>query len=85
MWDQLIPGLQSPKRRRRDLADMDLFYWTFHRDLEQGHEDAMNRTLDGLPAEKEQPLANGCLAALELLEGFWLGLDAPAKPTEPIF
>jgi pyrroloquinoline quinone (PQQ) biosynthesis protein C len=85
MWDQLIPGLQSLKRRRRDLADMDLFYWTFHRDLEQGHEDAMSRTLDGLPAEEERPLADGCLAALELLEGFWLGLDAPAKPTEPIF
>lgn len=78
MWDQLIPGLEALKRRRETLTNMDLFYWTFHRDLEQGHEDAMSRTLEALTPEQEAPLREGCLEALDLLEGFWWGLDAPA-------
>ncbi len=85
MWDQLIPGLERLKSERRTLANMDLFYWTFHRDLEQGHEDAMSRTLSGLRAEEEASLENGCVAALDLLEGFWLGLDSPRTSSEFLF
>jgi len=77
MWDQLIPGLEALKNRREDLAGMDLFYWTFHRDLEQGHEDAMSRTLSSLGEREEADLEDGCKAALDLLEGFWLGLESP--------
>jgi pyrroloquinoline-quinone synthase len=77
MWDQLIPGLEALKRRREDLEGMDLFYWTFHRDLEQGHEDAMSRTLSSLDEREEADLEDGCKAALDLLEGFWLGLESP--------
>ena len=85
MWDQLIPGLERLKQSRQSLAAMDLLYWTFHRELEQGHEDAMSRTLTTLSAQEEGPLRQGCLAALDLLEAFWLGLDAPAPPAEPTF
>ncbi len=85
MWDQLIPGLQALKGRRSDLEEMDLFYWTFHRDLEQGHEDAMSRTLANLAPAGQEPLREGCLAALGLLEGFWLGLEGPAARAEPTF
>jgi pyrroloquinoline-quinone synthase len=85
MWDQLIPGLERLKRERRTLANMDLFYWTFHRDLEQGHEDAMSRTLSALRAEEEESLEDGCVAALALLEGFWLGLDSPRSSSELLF
>jgi pyrroloquinoline-quinone synthase len=84
MWDQLIPGLEKLKRRE-GLSGMDLFYWTFHRDLEQGHEDAMSRTLSSLGAEEEVALEGGCHAALDLLEAFWLGLDAPPRRTELLF
>jgi len=85
MWDQLIPGLEKLKEGQGRLAEMDLFYWTFHRELEQGHEDAMSRTLDGLPPEEESALREGCLKALDLLEAFWLGLERPAPMAEPIF
>ena len=85
MWDLLIPGLERLKERRPDLSAMDLFYWTFHRDLEQGHEDAMSRTLDGIRPYEEETVRQGCVAALDLLEGFWLGLDAPASNENPVF
>ena len=85
MWDQLIPGLERLKRSQAALSDMDLFYWTFHRELEQGHEDAMSRTLEALPPDHEAPLREGCVKALDLLEGFWLGLDAPPTAAEPLF
>jgi pyrroloquinoline-quinone synthase len=68
MWDQLIPGLEKLRRARADLSRMDLFYWTFHRDLEQGHEDAMNRTLTEIEPAQEEPLRAGCRSALDLLE-----------------
>jgi len=85
MWDQLIPGLERLREKRASLAAMDLFYWTFHRDLEQGHEDAMVRALDGMKPKEEASLERGCLAALDLLEGFWLGLDRPVPLAEPVF
>jgi pyrroloquinoline quinone (PQQ) biosynthesis protein C len=85
MWDQLIPGLEALKGRRPDLSGMDLFYWTFHRDLEQGHEDAMSRTLSSLGGDEEVALESGCRAALDLLEAFWLGLEAPPRRTELLF
>ncbi|MGH9369552.1 MAG: hypothetical protein ACRD3M_18010, partial [Thermoanaerobaculia bacterium] len=77
--------LERLKQSRQSLAAMDLLYWTFHRELEQGHEDAMSRTLTTLSAQEEGPLRQGCLAALGLLEAFWLGLDSPAPPAEPTF
>src|SRR5580765_4913989 len=40
MWEQLIPGLKSLKEQRND-KKMDINYFTFHRQLEQGHEDSM--------------------------------------------
>jgi pyrroloquinoline-quinone synthase len=85
MWDQLIPGLEALRKRRPDLEGMDLFYWTFHRDLEQGHEDAMSRTLTSLDTKEESALAEGCDAALDLLEGFWLGLESPRPAPELLF
>lgn len=85
MWDQLIPGLETIRERQEDLAGMDLFYWTFHRDLEQGHEDAMSRTLASLEPAQVAPLQDGCVAALDLLEGFWLGLDTPRPSPEFLF
>ncbi len=39
MWDQLLPGLRIVKRKR--LPSMDIEYFTFHRELETQHEDAM--------------------------------------------
>lgn len=85
MWDHLIPGLEKLKENRPELGGMDLFYWTFHRELEQGHEDAMTRSLDATSPEERLPLAEGCRRALNLLEAFWLGMDVPAKAEERLF
>lgn len=85
MWDQLIPGLASLKGSRPSLADMDLFYWTFHRELEEGHEDAMSRAIESVRPEERADLAQGCGRALDLLEGFWLGLEPQPSWGEPLF
>ncbi|HKG20447.1 MAG TPA: iron-containing redox enzyme family protein [Blastocatellia bacterium] len=76
MWDQLIPGIIRLKKTRAPLEDMNTVYWTFHRALEQQHEDAMMKALDGQQAGDEASLREGCRQALDLLEAFWAGLDA---------
>jgi len=78
MWDQLIPGIDAVRSSRAPFAQMDTFYWTFHRDLEEHHEDSMERALCGLPLEAFEPLREGAAGALELLAGFWEGLDKAA-------
>ncbi len=83
MWDHLIPGLKKLKAGRH--PDMDLTYFTFHRDLESTHEDAMEKAVaavDGTGASgkgklSEQERADfhcGMNAVLDYLEGFWMGL-----------
>lgn len=74
--------LRSAAPCHRFLRSID---WTFHRELEQGHEDAMSRTLETVSPEKEASLREGCRKALDLLESFWLGLGAPAPPVQPMF
>ncbi len=78
MWDQLIPGIMKLKQTRPCFCQMNTVYWTFHRALESQHEDAMMKALDGFPMATEKPLRAGCKQALDLLEGFWLGLECKA-------
>lgn len=85
MWDQLIPGLTALKSSSPSLSGMDLFYWTFHRELEEGHEDAMSRAIESVRPAERAPLAEGCRRALDLLEGFWLGLERRPVPVEALF
>ncbi|HYP28611.1 MAG TPA: iron-containing redox enzyme family protein, partial [Blastocatellia bacterium] len=79
MWDQLIPGIMKLKKTRTRLENMHTVYWTFHRALEEQHEDAMMKALDGQQASDEASLREGCRRALDLLEAFWAGLDARAS------
>ena len=61
MWDHLIPGLE--KLRRDRVPAMDLTYFTFHRELESTHEEAMAkavRAIDTAPG-----LASGGLSPAE--------------------
>lgn len=81
MWDHLIPGLTILKASR--YPDMDMTYFTFHRELESTHEQAMKQALaaaetsvgEGLPIEEQAAFREGVVAVLNYLEGFWLGLD----------
>ena len=83
MWDQLIPGLEALKRRREPLAEMDLFYWTFHRDLEQTHEDGMSRALSNCRRARRTPFAtavSGARPAGGVLARAWTLRRGPPSP-----
>lgn len=81
MWDHLIPGLTILKASR--YPEMDITYFTFHRELESTHEQAMKQAVvaaeasagDGLPLEDQAAFRDGVMTVLNYLEGFWLGLD----------
>lgn len=81
MWDQLIPGLTHLKLTR--YPQIDLAYFTFHRQLEVTHEEAMEQAVaaiqgtDGARMSKqdEDDFRSGVNAVLGYLEGFWAGLE----------
>ena len=83
MWDHLIPGLLAVKRSRR--PKMDIEYFTFHRELESTHEDAMEKAVSAmedhsssngsLSSEEEANFSHGVKSVLDSLEGFWMGLE----------
>ena len=79
MWDQLIPGIMKLKKTVPAFKDMNTVYWTFHRALEEQHEEAMMRALDDVPKEAEPSLQRGCSEVLNFLEGFWMGLEAASN------
>ncbi|MDV3277406.1 MAG: iron-containing redox enzyme family protein [Nitrososphaerales archaeon] len=76
MWDQLIPGLSQIKKRK--IPQMDMEYFTFHRELETQHEDAMEEVAEivGNDPAVQKSFESGIREALGLLHGFWTGLAA---------
>ena len=76
MWDQLLPGLRVVKEKR--LGGMDIEYFTFHREVESTHEDAMEEVSNivGKDPASEESFEGGIREALDLLHGFWMGLEA---------
>lgn len=76
MWDQLLPGLRAVKERK--LSGMDIEYFTFHRELESTHEDAMEEVSNivGKDPASEKSFESGIRESLDLLHGFWVGLEA---------
>ena len=83
MWDHLIPGLTRLRNER--YPGMDMTYFTFHRELEATHEDAMKKAVAamdggetgglGKMTERERvDFRRGVSAVLDYLEGFWMGL-----------
>lgn len=81
MWDHLIPGLTSLKTSR--YPSMDLTYFTFHRELESTHEDAMEHAVEavegashtGMSEQDKNDFRCGAKMVLGYLEAFWMGLD----------
>lgn len=82
MWDHLIPGLTHLRSSRH--PTMDLTYFTFHRALEQSHEDAMEHAVQAmnggaggttLSLQQQRDFQQGMTAVLDYLEGFWMGLE----------
>lgn len=84
MWDHLIPGLSILKGQR--YPAMDMTYFTFHRQLEASHEEAMAQAVaavggtqdngsEGMTEQEKADFRDGVNAVLNFLEGFWMGLE----------
>lgn len=81
MWDHLIPGLTQLRTTR--YPHMDLTYFTFHRQLEVTHEEAMEHAVAAMQGTDETEMSKqdeedfrfGVDAVLGYLEGFWAGLE----------
>lgn len=80
MWDHLIPGLTRLKLRH---PQMDIDYFTFHRQLEVAHEEAMEHAVAavqetdeaGMSKQDEADFRYGVNTVLNYLEEFWKGLE----------
>ena len=82
MWDHLIPGLRRLREDR--YPQMDMTYFTFHRELEETHEDAMKKAIaavggnsqqeGSLSPREQEDFRTGTKAVLDYLQGFWMGL-----------
>jgi pyrroloquinoline-quinone synthase len=81
MWDHLIPGLTYLKTT--SYPHMDITYFTFHRQLESIHEDAMEHAMaavqstthGGMSDQEKHDFRCGVNAVLGYLVGFWRGLE----------
>lgn len=76
MWDKLLPGLTFIKSHWEGFENMDIEYFTFHRELEIHHEEAMEDVL-GEHKYDDKARANFYKGAKEILdyeEKFWVGL-----------
>jgi hypothetical protein len=75
---------------------MDITYFTFHRELESTHEEAMEHAVEavqgaaqtGLSEHDKEDFRTGVIAVLDYLEGFWMGLEQqtfPDKASHPTY
>jgi pyrroloquinoline quinone (PQQ) biosynthesis protein C len=84
MWDHLIPGLKHLRQNR--YPQMDITYFTFHRQLESSHEDAMEHAVAavtkgaGMSDQEKADFRSGVNSVLGYLEGFWMGLERRGSP-----
>ncbi len=90
MWDHLIPGLTHLKSTR--YPSMDITYFTFHRQLESTHEEAMEHAVKavqgstnaGMSDREKEDFRYGVNTVLGFLEGFWMGLECKKSPDRKI-
>ncbi|MHB1440186.1 MAG: TenA family transcriptional regulator [Cuniculiplasma sp.] len=77
MWDKILSGFKVFKEKHPEFKNIDIEYFTFHRELEEHHEEAME---DVLGTHKSDPVAResffkGAKGILDLEKQFWLGLS----------
>lgn len=76
MWDKILMGFDVWRKKHPEYGRMNIDYFTFHRELEEHHEEAMQNVLG---VHKNDPEARekfliGAKGILDLEERFWLGL-----------
>ena len=81
MWDKILAGMKIWVQNHPEFSSMDLKYFTFHRELEEHHEEAMENVLG---QHADDPVARkkfmeGAKGILDLEENFWLGLSDSAN------
>ncbi len=78
MWDKILAGMKIWVEKHPEYKKMDIKYFTFHRELEEHHEEAMENVLGthaSDPVAREKFMI-GAKGILDLEEKFWLGLSA---------
>jgi len=76
MWDKILAGMKIWVEKHPEYSNMDIKYFTFHRELEEHHEEAMENVLGAHandPAARKMFLS-GADGILNLEEKFWLGI-----------
>ena len=81
MWDKILAGFKVIKNKYPKYKNADIEYFTFHRELEEHHEEAME---DVLGTHKKDPKARenffkGAEGILTLENKFWLGLGTKSN------
>ncbi|MGP6294091.1 TenA family transcriptional regulator [Caldiplasma sukawensis] len=77
MWDKILSGFREFFKKHPEFSKADIEYFTFHRELESHHEEAMEDVLGTHKKEKEarEAFFRGADGILNLEEKFWLGLS----------
>ena len=77
MWDKILSGFKLWVKKHPEYAAMDIRYFTFHRELEERHEEAMEDVLGGHKDDlvAQEKFRIGADGILKLEEKFWLGLE----------
>ena len=83
MWDKILAGFETLFKKYPEFSKADIEYFTFHRELESHHEEAMEDVLGTHKSDPEarEKFVKGAKGILDLEEKFWLGLsDAANSP-----
>ncbi|MCL4350522.1 MAG: iron-containing redox enzyme family protein [Candidatus Thermoplasmatota archaeon] len=77
MWDKILSGFNAYFKKNPEMKErVDIEYFTFHRELEAHHEEAMEDVLGTHKSDPEarEKFMQGAKEILDLEEKFWLGL-----------
>ena len=77
MWDKILAGFKVWKEKHPQYSNADIRYFTFHRELEEHHEEAMENILGTHKNDQSvrQNFLLGAKGILDLEEKFWNGLS----------
>lgn len=77
MWDKILSGFEKWLKNHPKYSGADIDYFTFHRELEIHHEEAMENVLGGHKDDQsvQKSFLKGIDGILNLERDFWIGLS----------